>query len=227
MAKKIFLGMAGLLLIMLAVFAIQASVNPTTIAIITQTDDNPSPIHTPTATYSAYPSRTLPPNLEEQAEEFLRNHDPELEAYLMDKRSRALNTAEYIGSMLFEDRWQPIPIFFSGMYFSCEGALIVLIYEAQAQTDKAIEFLSRVENVGGAIVRYVEFPLQYLHDLNDKISSALYALKPDHPLSYSVKDWYIFFSINRLAIQLVYYDEEVIALFRDEISDSPAIKFQI
>jgi len=142
----------------------------------------------------------------------------------MRNQSSALVVVEYIYEMFPREDWRAIyPQFFGGLYLNDDGHMVVMIVEDMAADSETIEFLTRVEGAGGAILRYVEFPWQLLLDLSDVVWEAIDDLGQDHPLSRNVRGWGPDTIDNRLTVRLLDDAPDQKAQFNDQVLDHPAL----
>ena len=146
-----------------------------------------------------------------------------LDADMMQNQSRALITAEYIYDMFPGTGWPPAyPDYFGGLYLNDDGNLVVLIVESYAGSDDVADFLNRVQNAGGAIVRYVEFSMSKLLSIQDTL---IYYFDRDHPASRVLRGSGLDTVANRVNVYMLSHSDDDMALFRSEIANSPAIVF--
>jgi len=122
----------------------------------------------------------------------------------------------------FGGGWPPnYPKFFGGLYLDDMGRLTILIVEALAENDEAVEFLAFVESLGGSNVRYVEFSMIDLLATLDYI----FSVWEDNPVMQNVRGTGLDTINNRIEVHLLYGDEEDINQFRSEVLDSPMLTF--
>ena len=148
-----------------------------------------------------------------------------LDPDMMRNQSHAITTADYIHRMFPGSgmgRPQAYPDFFGGIYLNSAGNLVVLIVESHATSDEAADFLARVENAGGAIVREVEFSQSKLLSLQYTL---MYYFDQSHPASRVIRGSGLNTKANRVTVYLLSHCADDMNLFRDEIANSPAIVF--
>ena len=218
MIKKIIISIVGLALIAVAALAVWTLTNPTTPAgIVTGDETPPCQANTPPSTNND----EHPDYAEECPIQFWE--DQGLDADMMRNQSHAITIADYIYENFPGTGWPPAyPDYFGGLYLNNEGNLVVLIVESHAGSDEVAEFLARVENAGGAIVRHVEFSMSELLSIQDTL---MYYFDRDHPASRIIRGSGLDTMANRVNVYLLSQNEDDMNLFRSEIADSPAIIF--
>lgn len=132
-----------------------------------------------------------------------------------------------------------IPEQFGGFYFDDNGKLVILVVEQYMETysteniltpmnatidtsaSEILDILSLVRNESVVSVRIVKNSYNSLHDVMDEIGLNI----GTSTIRSSIRFWALGTIENKVLVYLYDFNDLVINTFREEISDSPAIKF--
>ncbi|MCD7977904.1 MAG: hypothetical protein LUG51_12405 [Tannerellaceae bacterium] len=115
------------------------------------------------------------------------------------------------------------PEWYAGSYITPEGKLSV---QVQGDTVSARAQINKAVGSDHVILESVTFSRTTLQALSDQISHFL-TWNPQHPLSKIIPGWSIDEYSNTLHVNFIKDDPELMKVFRQEISNSPAIRLVV